>query len=365
MNRTRIIYEILIYFVVFCFGLLFGYRQYQRYMNNHDISSISYRRFNSESKDAYPSYSICLYSSFGMIFKQDKNILGLKGWKDGSLYRKILLGEESVMEKSRFSEIDFDSVSVNLLEDIINSFEIVTKHENIVHEYKNLRPTKNYLKKFVHVYQDPNQICVTRNRIFTKGLILNYELLKLDADLLYNITADLHIYIHTPGQLTRILHKPTISFSLYDFKEMVQNSPPKLQNNNYHFNINYVEVMQNRPDGITPCNETLHDDDAQYRQVVTHKVGCIPAYWKRFFLFSSTKLSIQSLPDCVHQDLLHRINKFYLPDLNVENATKLYLEPCRKMKSIISVTKTSVSERKKLVLQFDYTHEDYKVFQNT
>ena len=365
MNRTGIVYEILICFVVFGFGLLLSYRQYQMYMNNHDISSISYRRYNSESKDDYPSFSICLYSSFGMIFKRDKNILGLKGWEDGSLYRKILLGEESVMDKSRISEIDFDAVGVNILDDIIDTFQIVTKQETFMYEYKKLRPTKKYLKDFVPIYQDPNQICVTRNRIYTKRLILNYELLKLDADLLYNITADLHIYIHKPGSLTRILHKPTTSFSLYDFKEMVQNSPPKLQNNHYHFNINYVEVIQNRPDGITPCNETLHDDDAQYRQVVTNKVGCIPAYWKRFFRFSSTKLSIQSLPDCVHQEQLYEISKFYLPDLNVENATKLYLEPCRKMKTVISVKKTSVNERKKLVLQFDYTQEDYKVFQNT
>ena len=134
-------------------------------------------------------------------------------------------------------------------------------------------------------------------------------------------------------------------------------------NNNYHFNVNQVEVIRNRPDGTLTCNKTLNDDDSQYRQVIVQSIGCIPSYWKRFFLFSS-KLKIQGLPDCVNRDDYLRINKLFLPDLNVINATKLYLQPCDRMKSIISTTKSSASERRTLLLQFDYICEEYKVSQN-
>lgn len=339
--------------MAFFLACLLSYLQYQNYAKNCDVSSVTYRKFNTEKRDVYPSFSVCLYSSFGMIFKQDKNILGLKGWKGGHLYRKILLGEENL--KYRFRLINFDDVAINLLDDIIHRFRAVTKQGTIVDEWKT-RSQQN-VRPFVYIYQDPNQICIARERKYEKGLILNYEVLTLNAQLLYNITADLHIYIHRPGELTRLLHKPILSFSFNDFKEMLRNSPI---NNHYHLHVNHVEMMRNRPDAITPCKLALLDDDTQYRYVIMHKVGCVPSYWKRFLSYSSNL----NLSDCVHKNQLRQINTSYLPDLNVENATKLYLQPCSKMRTIISTTKSSEGDRKKLVLQFNHVHEEYKVSQN-
>ena len=363
MVKAKTVTRVIFYVVVLSIACLLTFLQYQKYMKNEDVSSISYRRFNIERRDVYPSFSICLYSSFGMIFKQNENILGLKGWKGGNLYRRMLLGEESVKDdfirKRRFRLVDFDHLTVNLLDDIVLVFHAVTKNGNFVHEVES--KNKNELRPFVYGYQDPNQICITRKRTFTKQSLLNYEVLKLDVKLLYNITADLHVYIHKPGELTRMLHKPTASFSLNDFKEMTQTPP---LNNLYHFNVNHVEVMRTRPDGIAPCNDTSVDDDVMYRTVIAKSAGCIPSYWKRFFL-SSSKMIIENWPDCVHQSQFRLISQMFLPDLNVPNATKLYLTPCDTMKSIISTTRTSVSETQKLVLQFDYISEEYKVFQNT
>lgn len=347
---------------VFCIiaSLLAGaltYLQLQNYAENHEISYVTNRLFNAQEKDTYPSFSICLYSSFGLIFKQNKNIFGFKGWKGGYTYRKMLLGEKS--SSNQFRKINFDEVAVNLLRDIVTRFTAVKKDGLILEQWNAI--DINYNVPFILEYQDPNQICITRKREFKKDLILKYETITLNTERLYNVTADLHVYIHRPGELTRILHRPTISFSLNDYKEMLRS--PLRGKNQYRFQIDYVEIMRKRPDALIPCNESFFNDDEKYRNVIIHTVGCIPIYWKKFILSPSDRRTLR-LPVCLQRDQLNVINKAYLPDSNVGNATKLYLESCSSMNTFTTITKSSVSESKNILLRFDYLYETYKVSQN-
>jgi hypothetical protein len=351
-KMTKVVFYI---FASLSAGLL-AYLQVQNYAENHDISYVTTQKFNAQEKDVYPSFSVCLYSSFGLIFKQNKNILGFKGWKGGYTYRKMLLGEEN--PSSQFREINFDEVAVNLLGDIVTRFTAVTNDGLISEEWK--AKDIHYNVPFILEYQDPNQICITRKRVFKKHSILNYERITINAERLYNVTADLHVYIHSPGELTRILHRPTMSFSLNDFKDILRS--PLRGNNHYRFQIDHVEIMRKRPDGLLQCNESVFNDDEKYRNVIVRTVGCIPIYWKRF-ISGPSELGALKLPDCIQMDRLHVINKGYLPDSNVGNATKLYLETCTSMKTFITTTKSSVSESKNIVLQFDHLYETYKVSQ--
>ena len=346
----------IVYICVLALAFVLTYFQIKSYLANRNTSFIAYRKFNTEPKDIYPSFSICLYSSFGLIFNQNKEILGVKGWRGGHLYRKMLLGEDSILTRYIYREINFDEVKVDMLKDIIKAFHTVTKQGTVV-EDKEIQKW-GVRTPYTFGYQDPNQICVTRKRLFEKELILNYEKVTIDTEMMYNITADLHVYIHRPGELTRILHRPILSFSLNDFKEILRNPQ---RDNHYHLQINQVEATRNRPDdAINPCNETLFDDDEMYRNVIIQKIGCIPAYWKRFQRIHSN-YNIPNLPECFQQNQLYRINKSFLPDLNVGNATKEYLKPCNSMKTIMNVVKYSASERRTLVIQLDHVYEEYKV----
>ena len=148
------------------------YFQLKIYIANRNTSFITYKKFNTEEKDQYPSFSICLYSSFGLIFNQSKDILGVKGWRGGHIYRKMLLGEDSILTRYIYRELDFDEVTVNMNQDIIKAFHTATKQgavEDKRSQKRTLAPT------LVNGYQDPNQICVTRERLFEKHLILNNE----------------------------------------------------------------------------------------------------------------------------------------------------------------------------------------------
>ena len=50
------------------------YLQFKYYLNNDDLSSISYREFNDEEQDEYPIFSIGLLGSEGQIFKQSHEV---------------------------------------------------------------------------------------------------------------------------------------------------------------------------------------------------------------------------------------------------------------------------------------------------
>ena len=356
MITVKKVIVLIVYVSVLTLACILTYFQLRLFLANHSTSSITYRKFNTDKVDLYPSFSICLYSSFGLIFNTSKDILGVKGWRGGLLYRKMLLGEDSILTRYIYRELDFDTVAIDMLKDIIKTSQTVTKQGIVVED--EVVQKRGSSASLIHGYQDPNQICVTRNRIYTKDLILNYEKIIIDIEMLYNITADLHVYIHRTGQLTRMLHRPILSFSLNDFKEILRNS---LKDNVYHLQINQVETTRNRPDDASgPCNHTLFSDDSKFRDVIINNLGCVPAYWKRFEQLHSVRTN-KDLPTCVQQKQLYRINKSFLPDLNVENATKEYLKPCDSMKAIINVVKYSSSKRKDIVVQFDHMYEDYKV----
>ena len=81
-------------FKIGCF-LVAGYLtyfQFKLYTTNEDSSSVSYRTFNAEHQDTYPSYTVCIQSAYGDIFKKD-NFLGVDGYSSSLIYNQILLGK--------------------------------------------------------------------------------------------------------------------------------------------------------------------------------------------------------------------------------------------------------------------------------
>ena len=51
------------------------YMQFQHYLKNEDFASISYRKFNKEEKDEYPSFTVCLVGLRGQIFTQFHDVI--------------------------------------------------------------------------------------------------------------------------------------------------------------------------------------------------------------------------------------------------------------------------------------------------
>ena len=78
------------------------------------MASISYRIFNNEKKDEYPSFSICFVGYFGQIFSQSHELFNANNVTRGS-YRKYLKGSGKDYP-AQFTTVEFDDVALDMFD---------------------------------------------------------------------------------------------------------------------------------------------------------------------------------------------------------------------------------------------------------
>ena len=115
---------------------------------------------------------------------------------------------------------------------------------------------------------------MTKKVKYVHNQLLNLGSLVIKASAFYNSKIEnLLVYMHHPGQLTRQFGKQILHLTPASFQKAMNRS-----NNYYSIHINQVEVLRKRRDGVTPCNDSLTDEDKVWRENVMVKVGCIPEY---------------------------------------------------------------------------------------
>ena len=129
-------------FQLFCIGLVIymTYEQFLQYLKNEDSSSVSFRKFNDEKRDLYPSFSICMHSTEGAIIK--KNSEFKEDPIESELYHKMLTGKTNLNES--FHGIEFDNIAVDILNEFVDMFVSYTKQGqdlNSWHRHKNSNDT--------------------------------------------------------------------------------------------------------------------------------------------------------------------------------------------------------------------------------
>ena len=196
--------------------ILAGYMtclQFQYYLRNQDLSSISYRKFNSEPQDQYPIFTIC-YSGYpeGEIFS-DSLILPQYGI-DPRLYGLFLRGKLNEQEYqdniNSFARINYDEVVSDVLKSIPIRFWAMSKENKVLsHWNRSLSQTP----PLVVSHQTPRRVCFSKKRRYRKNVALRYDELKLDSKALQQKGLSFHLYIHQDGQLIRHFSEPIFSLS--------------------------------------------------------------------------------------------------------------------------------------------------------
>ena len=126
------------------------------------------------------------------------------------------------------------------------------------------------------------------------------------------------------------------------------------------FRIIGVEVLKKRPNANKPCNESLLDDDSQWRNTVMDIVGCIPDFWKKFHNHDG------GLPNCTRMQYLE-IDTQYSPNRNFEDVAKLYMDPCKQMNAAVTTTSSleaRTDSRFRFRLIFQHATEEFKATVN-
>ena len=88
-----------------CMAAYMTYLQFNYYFNNDDVASISYRHFNEEEKDQYPTITLCLsdMKENGRIFNDTHAVFNSNSVTP-LLYEKFLKGNQRI----KFEKLNFD-----------------------------------------------------------------------------------------------------------------------------------------------------------------------------------------------------------------------------------------------------------------
>ena len=294
------------------------YLQFKYYLNNDDLASISYRKFNKEEKDEYPTFSICFgdYEN-GNIFQQSHDAFTSNNITPKS-YRDYLSG--SVKDyPDQFNTIKFDDVIKDMNAGyLIQSMEEYFQEDNLIEGYVEMLST----------YQDYIELCLTKNISYRKNVQQIVDSVLLNSSMLYADNLIVRIYVHQNGQLLRS----------FDFKQgyISEFFPTKRLENGIvrKIYIGQVDVLRKRASGKIPCDQHMqHEDEYRIDQVIK-STGCIPTFWEPF----AVRIGLnQTTPMCKnvmeYNKVAKRINNILT---NFDPNFGIYKTPCTMM--MISTT---------------------------
>ena len=336
-----------------------------RYLNNDDISTISYKNFAESSQDTYPTFSVCFFDDGnGSMFRHFSKALAFSIPISGAeaTFVRLLKGQKVVDGQSNKDDFDvrniseyyFDAFTIKL-ESIYYGIQFLTENHNDSLSIYRFNDSRTPLPFFLS-YLDPGRICYTRNndqkqnssriednvsffyykyrRVYLQRAIYNKDigLYMLDQYL------KMKIYIHHPGQLLRVFDSP-----VFESKIMDLDTERRLLS----FKISQVSILRKRPDSNIPCNPDLYDDDLQQRIQVAEDVGCIPVYWKKIMQGSLT------LKTCKTQE---EMEKIWSRLQNLNEIQLSYDPPCNQMKLAVTVVGQPTTHKRIPLFEYSFKY---------
>ena len=363
-------------FGCFILATYFTATQFIRYGKNEDLSLVSFRKlkFDSESKDQYPTYTVCFEGGFEResIFKRDSQVwtptlTTYKTYRDFLLgyigYRELTANTTYTDIMQTFSEIKFEDAIIDLNPDILVSFRSFNKKGlSIRHEecpYQNADCIKPL---FLKSHQSPMEMCYSRKFYYETDLGLAYDKLILNASKLNERGLDLRIYVHPEFQLMRHRSDETTSVSslkYYQLRNLISKNNKGLYHEITHI-VNDVVVLRKREKGMIPCHKRWFNEDENWRHIIMKTVGCFPAYW---VTFASNSTSKKKIPNCTPNQYHYIFRELHATRNFFKNISQLQTNPCTEMERVV-ITKSTTTAKKYLdyffiSLRFKYDSERY------
>ena len=318
------------------------YLQFKYYLNNEDIASISYQKFNNEEKDEYPTISICISGPYGWMFKPSNDDFKSTN-VTASSYSKYLRGllKENPAE---FSDIKFDDVAL----DVRDRFSV--RYTGAFSGYH--RRIKTRRSSLIPAYQDPSIVCISKNSSYEKGVKQILDQISLNSTMLYSVSARLNIYVHQKGRLIRN------RLDLHVFQPEPSHYKAGIEK---IIDIGQVDILRERDKSKAPCDHNIKDEDKFIINQSIANIGCIPTFWEKFT--NSIALN-QSTRRCTstndYQKAQHQINDDFK---TIGEKDSIYKRPCTAMLTSITTKDGQKKSRVipgKLVVKFYYTQYLYR-----
>ena len=293
-----------------------------KYQDNLDSSQVEMKRFNESPTGRYPSFTFCIYAKEGLLFK--KNVLENQFGLSQKNYYDLLSGKIQDIH-SRVNQINFDHVVIGI-DDFLEEFEA----QNDAYEaYNAWTPSMDIPNSpFVSSYQDPTTNCYTYNTQYDKKLSLNALKIKFNITKFLDFlgkNGKIYIQAHYPGQMIRDMK--TFLLKVSNWKTLSS------KNGNNHISIQFqgVTLMRFRENAVDPCHSAHHeDDDSEWKEYVTQKIGCTPSYWNKNY---EKPLQIENNTICNNVNTLKFLKSYWPMDggIHTNEVFRNFTKPCSKM----------------------------------
>ena len=259
----------IILFKIFLYSVL-GFmviEQACHYLRNDDVSSLRYQKFTHHQEDVYPTFSLCIASYRGGLFK---DVLGVNRAEVYFNYLQGLLKDVGLNHEYEISEIKFEEAVLN----VRKIFQLYYRKSKRMDGKLKTKRIMSFDEVFKVSYQDHEKICFSKKEIADEGTLMKLDMVQLSADWLASHDSQLSIHIHLKGQFLRSLGKPS---AILIGKDLFQGE----SQTNLGFiksikaNINSMDILRKRHDADDKCNRTLKDDDMKWLTTWCMRICCI------------------------------------------------------------------------------------------
>ena len=349
--------------VCFLAAVYMTFQQIIRYVEDNDASIVTSKLFNENSRDVYPTFTFCFADDPELIYSEA--IYELYVTKEN--YTDLLRGVDSRNNPSaeafeKIMNVDYNRFAMDS-RDHITYVGYRTKDSNSTFYFRRssdgVQERKTIDLALYNSYQDPDKRCFSRRSRIKSQISSKREQDEFVFDFstfasTENMRGFIQIYIHYPEQFTRGMDKPLHKIAIKNLEN---------QATDLLLNIGYVSVLRKRSKSQNRCNDTVENDDNEFRLKVIKQVGCVPNYWTS--LVTTTSLfGACSTPN--------QYEKVYGLITNFRSVMSSYDPPCVEMKSPVSVSqqqaKVGTLERRleggRLTLIISYTMEDFQEITN-
>ena len=320
------------------------YLQFKYYLDNEDLASISYRRFNNDENDEYPTFTICFNGiSSGNIFKKSHKIFNSSNISRYS-YQRYLRGRLKKYP-AQFSDAKFDDVKLDIKENLwILSMEFIRKNGSVTHERVTALPS----------YQDAEFICISKDSSYRKDVQQVRDIVVLNSSMLYDAELIVSVFVHQKGKLMRNFKRPDL---------ILRTTLENKDGNAKIIDIGQVDILRKRETSKIPCDQNLKEEDKYILRQMILNIGCIPRFWEKFAKIVTLNQSTRICENAA--DYQRAKHQYDVAFDSLQTNDPIYKKPCTIMIAPTATGEDTVRTLKGyLRLTFWYHLDTYRKIQN-
>jgi len=300
------------------------------YWLDKDLTQINVKKFNAKEEDVYPSISLFFYSPI-------PNTDNLKKYGHGItplMYKRFLQGEEW---NETLMSVDYNDVTIQLMDHFLEFYAEYVDNENFLYTKDDIKVDNGWTLPYSNGNTSVGK-AFTIDIPFQPHKRLRALTIKLKSDVFpnhirpkqispFNGGDGFGIYFHYPKQLWRNKHFRKISWPL-----RTENSSKSYY---MEFEIQNLEVMQNRNKMSSPCINGIEDLDDLYFENLAKRLPCRPPYFNPSRLLPSLFYLLPGLREntfpCTSQQEMKQCHDIIIHQPSMEN---MKIPPCRSLEKV-------------------------------